>query len=100
MIFNWYAQFLLSFLDDGIYWDKPLNRARHIYGSIMAYLSKPLGLCVYCNGTWIAIILFFIFSKTFIDISISKYILVFLVIGLNYIFTRIGLLVFNSKQDN
>lgn len=26
--------------------------------SLLHYISKPLGLCIYCNGTWIAITVF------------------------------------------
>jgi len=88
-IFNWWALWLLKMVekskkkeihpeyspcfDNEEYY---VNIKWHI--RLIAYLSKPLGLCPYCNSTWISIIFFFILLKPSLTI--------FLLIGIVWFF--------------
>lgn len=104
MIFNWYALLLLSFdAEDGSYWDNDkwnnqIFKLKHpfrymlyyYFGSIVEYIRKPLGLCVFCNGTWIGIVIYAIFHSVLTPISISFWITVFLFIGINWLFIYSG----------
>jgi len=73
-LFNWYAKILL----------KACKKSR-----VMNFLSKPLGLCPFCNGTWIGIFVYFYFFGFNLPI--------FLFIGINYFFIQILFNVFNNK---
>jgi hypothetical protein len=75
MIFNKYALWLLSFNPNSLI-NKP-----NIIKRIIWYLSKPLGLCPYCNGTWIAITVYLYFF------SIKLPILLF--IGISWFFIHL-----------
>lgn len=80
MIFNSYAKWLLSFdKGEGLYWKKYISKNQTRFGLIMYYLSKPLGLCPYCNGTWVAIFYYILWFKT-VDFNL------FLLIGVNWLF--------------
>lgn len=51
------------------------------YILMMAYLAKPLGICPYCNGTWLAIAAFIlIFGLNLI---------IFILIGITFFFIRL-----------
>lgn len=78
MIFNKYSIWLYSFTADGEYWDTYRPNYQIKFGNIMSILNKPLGLCPYCNGTWLAIILFIYYFGLSIDI--------FLFIGIVWFF--------------
>jgi len=73
----------------GNWWKRQVryNRLLSRYGkkrtlvSLLAYISKPMGLCEYCNGTWLAIVAFlYIYGLTPF---------IFLFIGLVFFFIRI-----------
>lgn len=53
----------------------------HWYIRLLAYLAKPLGLCQYCNGTWLAII-------TYILIFGFNW-LIILFIGITFFFIKL-----------
>jgi hypothetical protein len=89
MIFNWYAKWLDKKQDlvkemVGTYKMRKFigfNRLAVIKTSpqlIIGYLAKPLGLCPYCNGTWIAIVVYWYFFGLNLPI--------FLFIGINWLF--------------
>lgn len=72
-IFNWWAIWLINMnelakkkrkvlicLGKGNYID--VERNQRLPVRLIAWLSKPLGLCLYCNSTWISI---FVFILTF-----------------------------------
>jgi hypothetical protein len=65
MIFEWYG--------------KLLDR-------IPEFFAKPLGSCVLCNGTWIYIIVFFLYWLDPKSAFIPTIVLLFLGMGVNYIF--------------
>lgn len=75
MIFNRYGIFLES-LNKKAY--KSINP---IIRSFIPYLLKPLGLCPYCNGTWITIILYYIYFGLNLNMLFA--------IGLFWFFTRL-----------
>lgn len=56
-------------------------KKQHFIIRLIAYLSKPLGLCVYCNTTWVAIIAYIILF------GLNIYILLF--IGIIFFFVRL-----------
>jgi hypothetical protein len=58
---------------------------------VMYYLKEPLGLCIYCNGTWINIILFLIIYSIFsYDLSFLLLMLILIIsTGINYISIKI-----------
>ena len=68
MIFNFYAKWLMKLSDKSKFWD---------------YVSNPLGLCIKCNTTWIAI---FVWLLSF---EFSWMIILF--IGITYMFTELFL---------
>lgn len=91
-IFNWWAIWLLKMVDKSIEikevnkyhgcedWANCLKRkikAKWHY-RLIAKLAKPLGLCPYCNTTWILIMLFFIYFTPSFNI--------FLLIGITWFF--------------
>jgi hypothetical protein len=95
-IFNWYALWLIKMVeksttkqivkvkvwdcfDDASWEDEEIN-AKWYY-RLIAKLSKPLGLCPYCNTTWIAIIFYLIYF----GISFN----IFLLIGIVWFFVKI-----------
>lgn len=67
-IFNWWALFLLKMVDlssqkrtitaEGCDHELTYDVNQYWYIRLIAFFSKPLGLCPYCNSTWIAIITF------------------------------------------
>ena len=68
-IFNWWAKFLLKmvelasktrkvFVATGCSNYLDIDKKQYWYIRLIASLSKPLGLCRYCNTTWLAIIVF------------------------------------------
>lgn len=73
-IFNFYAKFLLRKAKTSILWQ---------------YLSKPLGLCPFCNGTWIGIVVYLYFF------GLNLPILLF--VGLNYFCIMVIYSIFNPK---
>lgn len=88
-IFNWWAIWLLKMVDKsevvktiekyscGAGWYDVEITAKW-YIKLIAKLAKPLGLCPYCNTTWISIILFFIYFTPSFNI--------FLLIGITWFF--------------
>lgn len=88
MIFNKYFKWLSSFDDTGSYWTDTVRKSniKYYFGCIIKYFSKSLGLCVYCNGTWVAA---FYYIWLF---PLSFNILLFL--GMNWLFIHIGMRVF------
>lgn len=78
-IFNWWAIFLLKCISKAetgreakveiknkcgrVISQSIVKLNAKWYYIIITKLSKPLGLCPYCNTTWIAIILFLIYFK-------------------------------------
>jgi hypothetical protein len=103
MIFNWYAIFLESFEStykrykryNKILWYRPdykMTAAKVVLIDfiqnfiiavcfIFSYLSKPLGLCPYCNGTWIGIVVYIYFFGLTLP--------VILFLGINWFFIHI-----------
>ena len=86
MIFNWYALFLRRLR----YGKEPKAiKGVLVENKFWAYLVKPLGLCPYCNGTWIAIGVY-----TYIYFYSFNLILLLLLIGVNWLFIKIGMKLF------
>lgn len=50
---------------------------------------KPAGQCVYCNGAWIAIIVFLVLFTSHNRPFIPQIVALFLFLGANYIWTKI-----------
>ena len=96
-IFNWWAVFLLKCISKTETGRKNVikikNRCGRIeseetvklkakwYYRIITKLSKPLGLCPYCNTTWISIVFFLIYFKPSFNIL--------LLIGITWFFIKI-----------
>jgi hypothetical protein len=66
MIFNFYGIWLYNLSQKNKFWD---------------YVSKPLGLCPYCNTTWIALMVFYYYFGLSLPI--------FLFIGLTWFFVHL-----------
>ncbi len=79
MIFNWYAILLVKLEQTG---------------KLGYKLAKPLGLCPYCHGTWVGI-------ATYVYQYFSNFNLVylFLFIGVNWLFIRIGYLCLLAEKS-
>ena len=104
-IFNWYAIWLINCIDKatkktkkkvlkkscygGSGWET-IDVEANIFYKVIAFLSKPLGLCPYCNTTWIAIIFFIIYF----EISFN----IFLLIGIVWFFVKL-IIMLNSKEE-
>jgi hypothetical protein len=95
MIFNKYALWLLKYkdplkhdtsIDEESTWKKLLIGTWY---NIIHTLRKPLGLCPYCNGTWIAVVVFVYFFKLNLTI--------FLFIGIVWFFIRLLEMLFNKN---
>jgi len=71
MIFRKYYLLLIYFW---IKWHKRKDRWKR-------FVLPPLGMCIYCNGTWIAIVVYFLNFNFGFDI--------FLFLGLNYLWIEI-----------
>ena len=110
-IFNWWAKWLLNVIDksklERIVKGKPYTRCNVTYEYIfvvkskwyfrlIAKLSKPLGLCPYCNSTWITIIFYFVFFDTLFKKGIE----LFLLIGIVWFFVKTIELILNKKQKS
>jgi len=79
MIFNGYGRWLIE-VENGRGIIQLFSRKYNII-RIPKWLAKPLGLCPYCNGTWIAIVVFlYLFQFS---------LLIFLFIGLNWFFIHL-----------
>jgi len=78
MIFDWYHDWLYKYVRYKRLLSKYGKNIRSV--SFMAYIAKPLGLCPYCNGIWIAIITYLIAFGFHWDI--------FLFIGISWFFIR------------
>ena len=52
-------------------------------------ITPMLGLCPYCNGSWIALFVYLIFLNSEIYGFIQKAVALFLFLGANYIWTKI-----------
>jgi hypothetical protein len=76
MIFNKYGNYLSKIVKYSNICKKYNKSKPFVY--ILSYLSKPLGLCPYCNGTWIAIIVYIYFFSLSLQI--------FLFIGITWFF--------------
>ena len=91
-IFNWWAKFLGSTVEKST-----VKRQKKVgeswcsgepifeYIILLAKLSKPLGLCPYCNATWIAIF-YYISIVSWEDYIYQNLILLFLFIGVVWFF--------------
>jgi hypothetical protein len=78
MIFNNYGKWLNKIVRYSIICKKYNKNKPFTY--ILAYLAKPLGLCPYCNSTWIGIIVYIYFF----GISLQ----IFLFIGIIWFFVH------------
>lgn len=63
------------------YWYGDLLERLYFTSAFWKYMVKPLGYCVYCNTTWIAILVYFYFFKPFLP--------VFLFIGIVWFFVHL-----------
>lgn len=89
MIFNWYASWLLRHQANLEFYQTNKNKSGftrlywswYNYRNILGYLAKPLGLCPYCNGTWIAIIVYIYYFGISIEL--------FLFIGIVWFFIKL-----------
>ena len=103
-IFNWYAIWLENIVNQsltkrivpkrkvtpcGIEYTKDYKPQRW-YIILLAKLSKPLGLCPYCNSTWIAIIFYVIFFGIGFDL--------FLLIGIVWFFVK--MIIIKTEPNN
>lgn len=75
MIFDWYRKY---FIKVRRYHMLTLTYTKYYskWRAFFVYIMKPLGLCPYCNGTWLAIIAFYI--------AFGLNLGVFLVIGISW----------------
>ncbi len=84
MIFQFYADFLRKLRYGKAKWKKmKFHTEPTDKNKFWAYLSKPLGLCPHCSGTWIGIGIYLIYLPIGIDIL--------LFIGINWLLIKIGL---------
>ena len=103
-IFNWYALWLIKVVEksteggiverkhwscDGEpYWASEI-KGPHWFYKLIAKLTKPLGLCQYCNSTWIAII----FHLIYFGLSWN----IVLLIGIVWFFVKAIAMIYEEK---
>ena len=70
MIFEWYHKWLEKFpyIYDST-WYLDVRAERYKKSKFLYYLTKPLGICIICNTTWIGMLLTFIFSRVIFEDS-------------------------------
>lgn len=64
MIFEWYKDWLtkLPYKENPKFWHD-VHATRYDKNMFLYYLSKPLGLCIICNTTWIGILICLIVTE-------------------------------------
>lgn len=82
MIFEWYRAFWLHKIRHDRILEKYKRQTKT--SRLLVYVSKPLGMCPYCNGAWIAII--------FGAIQFKDIFSILLVVGVSWLFIQVGVI--------
>jgi archaellum biogenesis protein FlaJ (TadC family) len=71
MIFEWYRKWLekLPIKKDPLWFTEFHHTNEYIKSKFIYYLTKPLGICIICNTTWIGMLLTFIFAPVIFEDS-------------------------------
>ena len=87
-IFNWYRNWLIRLVDDKVLYEGSpcfmMSKPRRF----LEHFVKPLGLCIYCNTVWLAI-LFYIPFYLIPYFSFITVLMLFDFIGMTFIWTKI-----------
>ncbi len=89
MILGWYGEWLSDMWDavDRHTWYKYSGKSM-FKAKLIQFLLKPLGMCIYCYGSWVFIVLFLANMPTFPS-ETRQFIGLLLGLGFNFIWIKI-----------